>query len=37
MRFRMVTVLDVGMSEVVAYMTESDLEDTCVADALFSV
>lgn len=34
MRFRMVTVLPVGMEEVTAYATESDIEATCIADAL---
>ena len=32
MRFRMVTVLPVAMDEVVAYMTESDLNDNCAID-----
>lgn len=36
MRFRMVTVLPIAMDEVVAYMTERDLEDKCAIDGLFS-
>lgn len=35
MRLRMVTVLPVGMEEITAYATEQDIEETCVADALF--
>lgn len=35
MRLRMVTVLPVGMEEVTAYATEQDVEDACMADALF--
>lgn len=35
MRLRMVTVLPVGMEEVSAYATEQDIEDLCLADALF--
>jgi hypothetical protein len=35
MRLRMVTVLLVGMEEVTAYATEQDIEDSCMADALF--
>lgn len=36
MRFRMVTVIEVGMDEVAAYLTERDLEDKVAMDALFS-
>lgn len=36
MRFRMMTVLDSGMDEVTAYLTERDLEDKVVMDALFA-
>lgn len=35
MRLRMVTVLPVGMDEVTAYATEQDIEESCLADALF--
>ncbi len=36
MRFRLVTVIPAAMDEVAAYMTEQDLTDAVMLDALFS-
>ncbi len=35
-RLRMVTVIPVGMDEVTAYMTDDDIQDAVLVDALFA-